>query len=118
MAIRDSQDVPITVNQPTTANIRDSQDVAIPITQPTTAKVRDSQDVAITVNQPTTATIRNSQDVVIVITKNVPFTAQLEAHYEDLQFPWVKPYVGIEQGMGEGDVFPEEEFIFISFVVT
>jgi hypothetical protein len=49
MAIRDSQDLTLVVEQPTTTKVRDAQDLSLVISQPTTTKVRVSQDLSLVV---------------------------------------------------------------------
>jgi hypothetical protein len=47
--IRDSQDLDLVVEQPTTARIRDSEDLALVVSQPSTAKIRVSSDLSLAV---------------------------------------------------------------------
>lgn len=48
--------------------VRDSQDIELTITGPiATQLVRDSQDITLTITKPTTTTVRMSQDILLVI---------------------------------------------------
>ena len=86
MAGRDSQDLELSVAQPSTAKARDSQDLELSVNQPSTSKARDSQDLELSINQPSTALARNSQDLLLYLMKF------LGAHTsQDIVLPVTKP---------------------------
>jgi hypothetical protein len=71
MAGRDSQDAPLVVTSPSTANVRESQDTALSVTRPSTAHVRASQDIALLVDRPRSTAVRVSQDIRLLAISNL-----------------------------------------------
>lgn len=68
MAGRDSQDIALPVEKPTSSLARVSQDIPLPVEKVTSSHARASQDLPLPVTLPTTALARVSQDVQLYMT--------------------------------------------------
>lgn len=82
------------------SGVRDSQDITLVPNKPTTANVRNSQDISLLAYELTTQNVRNSQDIVLVVVQS-PFVAQLVFFDDDArdQIPTIHflPYASFQE---------------------